>query len=661
MTGQKRIVIAAAAILWLWAVVAVYYTTHKPFGPELALRLLGTAWRIAVPLAICSLAGGLGARWLPLAGENPATRAAVQAAFGMGVWGLLILVLGAAVGVNSWIAGGLLVAGGVFFRQRVPAWWRLWGRVLAARHDSGRLGRGLAFGTALILLFNLATALAPPLKFDALVYHLSLPQAYLTAGRILYLPWNVFWGMPQLTEMLYLWGMALAGGQAAPVLGWMIGVLALAGLWGYLEQRFGARLAWVGLAALLSGFTLASSLSWGYVGWSTILMAVSALVVFERWRLEGGARFLVLAGVFTGLALGVKYTAGVLLPGGLGVVWWHHRTTGHKRAALWRGWVLYAGVALFVFAPWGLKNLLATGNPGYPLLFPAGAMGALRLDLYQNQPPQGDWRDAVLLPWRATILGVEGAEGYSASIGPLLLGLGALAWLRWGSRDESRRTTLANAAIFALAGLAVWAISGRVVGLSLQTRLYLSLFPAFAVLAAAGFGSLERIRLPGVRPGRLASVSVLLVFGLTTLQIAAHTFRQNPFAWLLALQSEETYLANNLGMYALAIQAIETLPDDARVLMLWEPRSYYCAPRCFPDEVLDRWLADRARYRAADAILRSWQAAGFTHLLFYRGGADFYQNDPRYQPADWETLDALLSGLPALTDLDNVYTLYQLP
>ena len=38
--------------------------------------------------------------------------------------------------------------------------------------------------TAALLLLALIRALAPPLKFDALVYHLALPKAYLEPGGL---------------------------------------------------------------------------------------------------------------------------------------------------------------------------------------------------------------------------------------------------------------------------------------------------------------------------------------------------------------------------------------------------------------------------------------------------------------------------------------------
>src|SRR4030067_705588 len=101
--------------------------------------------------------------------------------------------------------------------------------------------------------------------------------------------------------------------------------------------------------------------------------------------------------------------------------------------------------------------------------------------------------------------------------------------------------------------------------------------------------------------------------------------------------------------YATAMQAIQKLPEDALVLMLWEPRSLYCLPKCVPDEVIDRWKHDLFTWKEPGAILKNWQASGYTHLLYYRFGADFVRmEDIRYSTSDWETLDTLLVGLPKI-------------
>jgi hypothetical protein len=129
---------------------------------------------------------------------------------------------------------------------------------------------------------------------------------------------------------------------------------------------------------------------------------------------------------------------------------------------------------------------------------------------------------------------------------------------------------------------------------------------------------------------------------------------------VLGLSSSQEYLDHNLGWYAPAMRVIHELPDENRVLLLWEPRSLYCLPACEPDEVLDRWLAERydrgtGNASGAGEILQSWQLPGYTHRLFHNTGADVVRREDQqhYDEADWRA-DELLgtsrwSGLGELT------------
>jgi hypothetical protein len=154
-----------------------------------------------------------------------------------------------------------------------------------------------------MLLAALFLSLAPPVKFDALVYHLLLPDAYLRAGSVEYLPWIMKTGMPQTAEMLYTWAMALSGTAGAATLGWVVGIVTIVGMLGYLSQRLGAKPAWVGAAALLAGFSMPVAISWAYVDWWCLLFGLGALVSLDQWRRFGGIRSLLVAGLMAGFAL----------------------------------------------------------------------------------------------------------------------------------------------------------------------------------------------------------------------------------------------------------------------------------------------------------------------------------------------------------------------
>lgn len=665
MRPVGRVWAGVLAFLWLAAIVTLYYASHKPFSPALALGLVTAAWPALVAAALLSLAGGLGARLLADLPLRPLARLAVQAGLGLGLFSLAALLVGALGGFRPWVIGVSLLLAGLALRRSIVSWWLDWRDLLAAWQGGGRLGRLVGLVAGLILLATLFTALAPPLKFDALVYHLALPHAYLAAGRLAYVPEIMFWGMPQAGEMLYTLAIALGGDPAAGVLGWLVGLTALAGLLGYSGQRLGLRAGWVSVASLLAGFSLATALAWAYVDWLAILMGLGCLVALDLWQREVYRPAILLAGVFAGLAIGTKYSAGVLLVSGLVSITWHLLRQGAWRAVL-RPAGRFGLAAVFFALPWGLKNLLATGNPLYPGLFPSGAMDRLRLDLYQGGPAWGNWQDVLLLPLRATYLGIEGAPGYSAAVGPLLLGLAVAAFVAWPGPPPRYRRTVRNAALVALPGLLVWMLAGRITGYLLQARLYFVLFPALAVLAGAGWAGLSRLVIASTRFNRLAGALIALVMLLAGFEVGMYTLRQGAPQVVLGLQTRQEYLANNLGWYAPAMQAVGELPPGARVLMLWEARSLYCASVCIPDEVLDRWAHDRQLLggdgaEAGEQVLQAWRQAGYTHLLLHRAGMEFMRSEGGPQrPEDWPLLDALLTSLPVVQDFGGAYQLYGL-
>ncbi|HWQ04330.1 MAG TPA: hypothetical protein VN452_03135 [Longilinea sp.] len=658
----RNLLIGLSAILWPFFVLMLYYVSHKPFSPELAVSLAVAFWGILLGAILVATAGAIGQRIAPFEDLPRLVRLSLQSALGLGAYALFILIVGATVGLNVWLLGLLPLTVGIALRRSLLKWLRQVSALRDLWRESDSMGRAVAVLIVLLLLNALIVALAPPLKFDALVSHLALPQAYLEAGRVQYLSSQVMSGMPQNAEMLFTWAIALGGLPAATVLGWWIAVLAVVGLLGYFSQKLNVPSAWAAAAALLAGFSLVMLTAWGYVDWLALLFGFGVLALLDRWRRKLDLLSLLLAGAFTGLAVGTKYTSGVLGIAALVTLIWHI----WKRKISWQAGILdvlkFSGAALCVAAPWLLKNLLTTGNPLYPFFFSAGAMTPLRLAVYQSVPPYGNWLDFIFLPLRATYMGVEAGDGYMVALGPLLLGFGLFAWLGRERRGPEQQAALENAAVLALSGLLVWASANRISGNLIQTRYYFTLFPAFTGLAAFGYWGLSRVTLPQVRLNRFFNTLILLVLVFNLLEVSAFTWKSSAPQAAAGLMTGEDYLADNLGWYQRAMQAVRELPAGSRVLMLYEPRSLYCAPTCASDEILDRWKRDLNTLVDPQSILSSWKQAGYTHVLVYTAGVDFMRTaaDPHHPLSDLTALDAFLAQLPPPQTFSNVYALYRL-
>jgi hypothetical protein len=645
---------ASALLLWGCLVLVGYYTVHKPVSLVQAASLGRALLDLVAAAALAGLAGGLGRKILPADGLHALERLAVQAAAGFGILGLLWLVVGALRLYSDATAWFILVAGWVFLRRPCLHWLR---EILAVRQQwepTGRLGRMLAVGSGVLIVGQLMVALAPPAKWDALVYHLELPRRYLEAGRFLMVENNPFWGHPQLFEMLSTWAVALHRPETAVALGWCIGAVLLLGVLGITSRRTCATGGWVAVAALVAGPSFRGLLAWGYVDGLAALYGLAALAalleVYDDQ--QDSRRWASWAGCFVGLAMGVKLTAGVLLP----VLVLALALSGRRRTPGPWSLAAQAGlISLLVFAPWALKNLLATGNPLYPHIWPTGWASEQRLAFYNGRGGALGWQP-LWLPLALTWLGVEGADGFAADIGPLLVLL-ALPGLvaRWRRRD----TLLV--AVWVLAGwLAITA--GEYYSPYLgQTRLYFVLLPAAALAAGWGWKRSQHITVGQVRLRRVMAVLIMLALALSLWQDALSLSRLKPVAVLLGTRPATRYLDQALGWYAPAMRALHGLPPEARPLLLWEPRGLYAPLRAESDTWIDRWYLDRRNMGGPQAILRSWRREGYTHLLLNDAGANFERSHRQeLTQADWEALDALLSHLTPLADFGGAYHLYSL-
>ncbi|MEJ5226050.1 MAG: glycosyltransferase family 39 protein, partial [Anaerolineales bacterium] len=463
------------------------------------------------------------------------------------------------------------------------------------------------------------------------------------------------------TEMLFTPAMLAGGVQAAAVMGWLIGLLALSGVWDLARAHCGQPAAWLAAASLLAGETLILSLGSGYVEWTTILYGLGMLATLSAWKQKNSTAALVFAGLCAGLALSSKYTAGVGLLGGLAVI---ALFSGNFRSIIRNAW-LFGLPAVLVAAPYLVKNFVATGSAVYPLIFPTTDFDSTRMAFYNFAPGQQDWSRLLLLPWLATVLGVEKGVGYSASIGPILLAFSPLSVLWWRQQlpGSPQRHVLSVAAVILVSGFLIWAVGSQFRGLLVQTRLYMVIFPAWTMLAAAGFAALAELKTAQVRFGNVAAALAALAMIFAMYETINRTLYADAAGATLGLRSEDSYIERNLGAYARALDTMRALPEGSRVLMLWETRGFYCEPRCDSDEIIDRWFHDWRTMGNVEMVLERWRASGYTHLLLRTEGMNFVRTEDKdapYTPSDWAALEQLMSRLRVVETLGGAYTLYDL-
>jgi len=638
------------AFAWLAAIGAGYYILHKPFGPSEALGVAGVVADMVLAAGILTAAGGLGRRLAMGVNRDSLSGLCLQASIGVGALSLVLLAIGALGAIYPGVAWGLLAVLLVVLRRHAMDWLSAWRDVARDWRDASAFGRALGVLIAIVIGASLLEALAPPAHFDALVYHLALPQEFVRTHGIAEAAGSPYWGMPLGTEMLYTWAIALGRTQTAAVVGWMIGVTCVVGVIG-LGRTFHGSAGWAAAAALLTGETLSSSLGWAYADWTAALHGAALLIALEAWRHTGDRRAAAAAGAAAAFALGTKYSAGLGLLAGAAVL----VAFGGRKA--WSALAVFLALAGLLAAPWLLKNWAYTGAPLFPVVGPSRSIDPAQQEFYRGETG-GIGVASLLLPLTATLQGVEGAPGFAASLGPLMLGLAPGALLVRRRSAGAART----AGVFVVVGWLVWGLASLFSVQLAQTRLYYVFFPAWAVVGGAGFAGVSRIRLPRLRLGMLAQAMVVISLGLSAIGSSLAVARNRPQDPLLGLETASAYRGRRLGLYEAAMDAIADLGPGASVISLWEARGLECRPICRPDYWLDRWYLARLRSGEPDAILNQWRSEGATHLLVYRAGLDFVKaSDRRYSAADWAALESLLAQLPLVERIGEAYELYRVP
>lgn len=656
--GRKTLV-GLAALVWAAVVVAVYYLDHKPFTPDEARALSGSALAVAGLIGTVVVAYSLGG-WLEPVLPNVAfrERLALRIGAGLGLLGLALLIAGALGGYWSWlawaVAGLAIVVNGrrclADLREVLPGWPGHWTE------------RWLAAFVLVALGCAFLNALTPPTAWDALVYHLTGPKLYAEAHRLVHDIDLPYLGFPQWGSMLFTWGLLLAGAAGAQLIHWLFMVLTLMLLPAAVRPVVPGR-SWLAAAILAAVPTAILLAGWAYVEWLTMFAGLAAFVCLEyAGSSDRRTGLSALAGAFTALALAAKYNSAGLAVG-LGV-WALYRLRSPRLIGVYG---LGAAAAL---GPFLLKNLILTGNPVYPFFLPGAYWDSFRAFWYSRPGTGLSWQAILFAPWDMTAWGVEGAElagkvSYNATIGPLFLTLMPWSVLLWRGADGAVRRRLAGLWVVFGLGYSIWSVQLLFSGLLVQSRLLFPVLPLAVVLAVAGFEGLGRLRTSMLKAQFVMGAGVGLVVVLTGVSYVFGLFQQPVLPVILGLQSPADFRLARLGAYSAAIEGVNALPAGAKVVFLWEPRSYDCAPGviCLPDALLDRWWHLRRLGKSGDAILQDWRSQGVTHVLIYELGRSIIEKagfDP-LTADDWLALrQERAQHLELVTDFFGAYQLYRL-
>jgi hypothetical protein len=395
-------------------------------------------------------------------------------------------------------------------------------------------------------LLSFAHAMAPEMSPDGSSYHLGLVSKYYRERGFSRLTTNMYANLSQGAEMLFLFAWAW-GRHSAAALTHLSFLFALAWMVLNFGRRFGEPVA--GMAASTIVFVtpvIGIDAASAYIDLAAAAVIFGTFYVMQVWDRERSNALVWAAGVLSGFAYAVKYTAFLALPYALVFLAWRRQWKSVPRLIL---------IASLWIAPWMIKNAVIVDNPVSPFfnrVFPNEHVHVSFEEEYRRHMRNYDglrslWDIPVELTVRGHVL--------CGLLGPLFL-FAPLAVLALSHR-------LGRGLL--VAGL----VFGAVYATNIGTRF---LIPAVAFVALSMALVLRKW------PLLLASVTLAHAISawpdVMKLYCAPYAWRLDRIWWKQALriESEDGFLRRMWPFYSVA-RMVETLtPAQARV-MSWNQMS----------------------------------------------------------------------------------------
>lgn len=463
----------------------------------------------------------------------------------------------------------------------------------------------------LLLVLNLIGALVPDTVWDAHSYHLDVPKRWLSAERMVYIPYILFSNWPLNLSVIYAIEMLLIDGSILPQLThFSLGVLSTLLIYCFVRSRYDSLSASfasiifysIPVMTWLSG-TAISDLGVSY-------FTLFAVIAFLRWVEKDDRGWMKMAALGTGLAMGTKLTGlfGLALLGlyifykGLSQREPIHRVVYQEILA----GVVAGGLAL----PWYLKSYFQTGNPifpfGYSLFGGKYWTATVNTRFITSQfAYMGIGRsmaDYLLLPLRLLVPHHIPYEGPVSGI--------FLVGLLWGLAQRRDKT---------VTYLSAYAVLSFILWTRFTTQQVRMLLPALGVLSVvAGIGIVSLTK--HLKFGKL--ILSLLMIALIAEGVAG-VWRErclpggliNQVSVVIGRKSREEYLKEHFYLADVLYFANEQLPPGGAILAFNEVRGYLSQHEFIWGHPSLQGYVDYEQLKTRDALRRRLDEIGVEYVL----------------------------------------------
>jgi hypothetical protein len=609
-------------------------------------------------------------RMLP---DEPLDALLFSIAVGLGIIGNLLLVLGMTATLHRWIIFFLfLFLLGIAAHQGhyISSLIRGALEILTPPAANSAVSYFCLFIFSLGAIFLLIFAMAPPVDWDSLMYHLQIPLTFVKENRIFLPADNLHVAFIGLAHMLYIpfleigsiSGPSLMSSGIALMLG--LSVFALA------DRLLDRNAAYMSLAMLWGTATILLVAVTPRVDVTLsffLLLGHHALMTALYTNSESRPKYFYLSAVFLGLSFGIKY-GGLLYAACLSpLAVYVAAKNNHGLLNASKKILIFFFIMFVLMSPWLIKNWILFEAPLYPYVgrnskysahappwiknrtgkkpvaanatvkkFVKNRSGRVRVNLW----------DVLFNPRKVTSEG-EGRYYYSNLLF-LLLPLGMFV---------GRKKQLA------------WIVLPAVLFIGIiylrfprtNIRYFLPAIAPFTI--AIGFIT-HRIG-QRIKPRKISIIISILLITASLVLTARVVVRfvdktkavQHAFGLISPTKYMQKYKIGGIRNLSLMLDYVnKNLPADSVILMLFEARSFYFRPQTIQDIRNSSWPV-LSEGLAADKCL---QRLSVTHVLINQGTLNYYTTrGSKFSPASLEALRGFTDQCLELIHETRAHRLYK--
>ncbi len=456
-----------------------------------------------------------------------------------------------------------------------------------------------------LFVIMLAPALCPPVGWDELVYHISVPYRWVSQGYpAVYLD-NPYSAFPSGAEMLF-WILIATGGITAPgILLWFLLLITACSVFAMLNNSKNNPYLAIILVLAMCLCPVFLMLARECFVETVILVNITIFLLLSRKPEEPGpVNLAILAGIFAGASVAVKLTGASAAVAIFVLLLFQYKTSLRKSIEIL---VVFCVISGAFALPFYLRPWLLTGNPFYPYFnaWFISRPGALVISSYHHAIGNARYgAEGIAGLFTTPVLMAYDSDIYDGGFGwqfPALVILAALG-LVIGIQTKARRAVvyIAGALIIYL----FWFFTAQ------QARFLIPLLPLVILLSAYSVDRLPK----QFTIGMLGAVAFL-----TAVSIQLKPFRHYAKCWgfLTGKVKVADFIYTGTGPVYLESMAMSNIhvPENGRVMLLYENRGLY-----LPRDYVIGTPGLQEKYfpippQTPEELLKSLHKAGITHVL----------------------------------------------